>query len=141
TQVIYITPLSGTYTFSAVSDSLEEIEEAVEGNNSASFRVHRQADPAIGVNPITFQTTLGATLLNSSGANNVRVNFTLFNNIISLFPTASGPVTVHLLRSVDDGEFVEVDSQAFASIAPGGLGTAVQFTTSGLAGDNRFRVS
>ena len=138
--VLSVPALSGVYEFSAVADSGDAIFEANEGNNRLSTRISQQADP--GLEPAGIQQTLFfATLLDSSGVNNVQINATLYN-----FATgaggeiASGPVTVRLLRSIDDGDFVEVDSLPFESVPPGGSGTAIEFITSGLAGDNRFRV-
>jgi hypothetical protein len=132
--------VSGVYEYSVLADSNQEIDESNETNNRASFRISRQADP--GIQPNVFPPyVVNATLLNSSGVNNVQVNFTLFNFVTGAGGSiTSGPVTVKLMRSIDDGDFVEVASQDFASVAPGGIGTPVQFITNGLSGDNRFRV-
>ena len=141
--VLSVPALSGLYVFSAVADSDDDIVEANEGNNSLNMQISRQADPGLQTSGFPPQI-ISATLLNSSGVNNVLVGVELYNFIARRlspgFRLSQRPVTVRLLRSIDDSDFVEIAAQSFASVAPAGFGTPVTFTTSGLAGDNRFRV-
>ena len=110
------------------------------GNNRQAYRLRRLADPGWQTQGFP-PTLLTATLLNASGVDNVRLNASLFN-----FATGAqgsipaGPVTVRLLRSIDDGDWIEIGTQSFDTVLPGGFGTPIEFFASGLAGDNRYRL-
>jgi len=139
TLPITVPSVSGLYEFSVYADSALVIDETTESNNRRSFRLSRQADPMIYQPP--FSTAITATLINSSGVDNVQVNVGVINPAIGQGgAVSSGPVVVRLLRSIDDGDFVELAAQSFASVPVGGFAIPVVFITSGLAGDNRYRI-
>jgi hypothetical protein len=131
TQAVDGADVAGAYTFSVYADAANAIAESTEGNNRGSLRFTRAADPGLAAQSVV------ATLLDSSGVDNVRVDAQLFNFATG---TPAGPVTVRLLRRIGEGEFVQVASQQFTSIAADGVGVPVSFTTAGLAGNNIFRV-
>src|SRR6185312_3665378 len=124
---------AGTYVFTALADPTNAIAESVEGNNDAQYKVTYGADPAVrptlGVQHVT------AVLLNTSGANNVRVT-TPVSNLGNVTMT-NIPLILQLSR--DGADFVNVGTSTVTSLAPN-TGTNVTFTTNGLSGDNIYRV-
>ena len=114
---------AGDFLFTAVADSGNVIQEAVETNNSASFEYRFSAEPAI--------TSVSAAP--ASGGSNVTITV----NVSNSGNVGVVNVPVHLQVSIDGGDFTDLDTQN-VSIGANQTGQ-LTFQETAHAGDDTFR--
>src|SRR5262249_40418266 len=111
------------------------IDESVESNNDAQYRLSLRGDPAfVGTEPFPSKSGVSAILLNSSGVANVEVDVQVAN--LGNAPLTNLPV--NLEQSRNGGPFTPAGSITIPQFLPGDA-QILQFITNGFAGDTIYR--
>ena len=124
------TVLAGSHVITVIADANEVIAEATEFNNEGHLVITARPDAL--VENVTGDIIHAAL---QTGRNNVQIGGTIRN--IGKAPLANVPV--HLLWSLDTGEWKLARSMMIPSLAAG-ASVPVNFTGDGLAGVNDYRI-
>jgi hypothetical protein len=118
----------GGFLLTVVADADEAINEAVETNNARRVMVEARPDALV-------EQTVTAAVLDYTGIHNVQVTADVRNDGFA----GLTDVPVQLLWNWDEGEYQDVGSVVIPFL-PAGETVQVQWTASGLTGDNRYLV-